>query len=90
MPPVGSKIVPQLPAKFISAFNVATLAAVAEFCNKPSQAFAAFGQFTFNGVVFILIAVAPTLKRTISLKPSSLTGKFGEQASTSTLSIEKH
>jgi hypothetical protein len=89
-PPVGSNITPQLPAEVIAAFNAATFEAVVAFWIKPSQGLATFGQLTFKGVVVKFIDAEPTLKRTISLYPSSFTGKFGEQASTKILSIEKH
>ena len=77
-PAVGSISAAQPPALIISAFRVATLVAVVAFCINPCHPL--FGQFTFKVDVFI--GAGPTLKRTISLNPSS-----GPQASTKILSI---
>ena len=61
----------QPPAAKIAAFNWATLVAVVVFCITPNQALVVV-QTTDKFEAFN--AVLPTLKRTISLYPSSLLG----------------
>ena len=82
-PPVGSKICPHPPAASISAFNCATLLAVAAFWTNPNQVWA--GQLILKVLVFN--GAPPILIRNISLYASSV---VLSHASTKILSISKH